>query len=144
LEAADILRRSLAVEYRFIFWYPELERLMPDQDTAEKVKALGQASVGHATKVSQALTTLGEIPTVPTMEALPEPLDLEKFFRLQLEYERLAMWLHNQAARLVPAELAPHFQELAKEEQHHITLTEEICTALEQLPDYEGGASAQL
>ena len=36
-EALDALTRALEVEYRFILYYPTLERLMPDADAARTV-----------------------------------------------------------------------------------------------------------
>ncbi|MDP3062651.1 MAG: hypothetical protein Q8O40_05510 [Chloroflexota bacterium] len=110
---------------------------MPDKETAQKVKALGQASVRHAETVSRAIACLGEEPTTPTLEALPDPLDLREFFRLQLEYEKLALWLHSKAAELVPPEMASQFRQIAKEEESHITLTEAILGRLEQGPHKE-------
>lgn len=60
-----------------------------------------------------------------------DPLDLKAFFRSQLDYERLALWLHTKAAALVPSELGPHFQKIAREEEKHIGMTEEIVRRLE-------------
>ena len=129
-EALDHLIRALEVEYRFILYYPRLERLMPDGDTASKVRTLGQASLRHAETVSQAILALGGTATVPTVEPLPDPLDLKALFRIQLKYEKLALWLYTRAAALVPLELAPRFGELAREEERHIKMTEDILHRL--------------
>lgn len=129
-EALDLLRRALDVEYRFILYYPKVEKLMPDEDTAQKVRLLGQDSVRHADIVSQAITNLGGAATIPTLDPLPDPLNLQGLFRTQLEYEKLALWLYNQAAGLVPPELASYFGTIAEQEKWHIRVTEGILQRL--------------
>lgn len=130
-EALDHLIRTLEVEYRFILYYPRLERLMPDGDTANKVRTLGQVSIRHAETVSQAILALGGAATVPTLEPLPDPLDVKALFSTQLEFERLALWLHSRAAALVPEELAPQFHKIARQEEGHIKVAEEILHRLQ-------------
>ena len=132
MTAAEVLRRILQVEYRFILYYPQLESMMPDEDTAQKVAALGKSSARHAGTVSKALTALGEEAKAPALDVLPDPLDLKQFFRRQLEFEKLALWLHGKAAELVPSHLEPQFREIAREEEGHITLTEQILQRLER------------
>ena len=108
-----------------------MEELMPDRETAQIVSALGKDSVEHADTVSKVMAALGEPSAAPKLEALPDPLDLTSFFRRQLEFERLALWLHNKAAELVPEELASGFRRIGQREEDHITMTERILSRLE-------------
>lgn len=102
------------------------------KETVQKVQFLGKASVEHAEITAQAITSLGGEETMPALEPLPDPLNLREFFRIQLEYEREAFRLHQRAAELVPAELAPRFRWIAWQEEGHIKIAEEILRLLEQ------------
>ncbi len=130
MEALELLERALEVEYRFILYYPRLSRIMPTPELGEKVRQLGESSRWHAEVTSTAISRLGGAVGVPTIESLPENGDLKELFTRQLEFEKLALWLHSRASELVPQDLKPFFITIVEQERQHSRLTEEILAAL--------------
>jgi len=133
-EALGILGRTLEVEYRFIFHYPRLLPLVPDEESRHALKTLGDNSVQHAEIVATVIRALGGEQVIPTIDPLPEPLDLPQLFREQLEYERLALALHRQAAEVVGPGYADQFRAIAAQEEGHIQLVEGILGRLSATP----------
>ncbi|MBI2918264.1 MAG: ferritin-like domain-containing protein [Chloroflexi bacterium] len=131
-EARELLERALDLEYRFIFHYPRLSRLMPSPALAQRVQVLGQDSVRHAEVVTRLVAALGGRAIVPTVDPLPAPLDLKDLFCRQLEREKLGLYFHSTAANLASGELASHLRQIADQEQWHIRMTEEILAALDK------------
>ena len=129
-EVLDILSRALKLEYQMIIHYPRIAKIMSDEQLASKVDMLGDDSIKHADAVSHAIRGLGGIPPFPSFEPLSEPVDLKDFFQKQLGLERFALDLHTQAAEGVGEELAPSLRQLAKQEQRHIKVVEEIISKL--------------
>ncbi len=126
-EALDLLRRTLEVEYQFIIHYPQLAKIIPDEELASKLQILGLDSIQHADVVSNTISKLGGIAPIPTVAALPEPLDLKNFLRKQLELEKLALSLHTKAESIAK-ELAFSFRQITEQEQWHIKIVEEIIS----------------
>ena len=127
----DALKRALEVEYAFIVHYPRVAKMMPDEELASKVEALGRHSIRHADMVSKTISALGEVAPFPILEALPEPLDLRVFFLTQLELEKLALMLHTEASEGVTGDLASPLLQMADQEREHIKTVEEILSRLE-------------
>ncbi len=126
-EALDLLRRTLEVEYQFIVHYPRLAKKIPDEELASKLQILGQDSIKHADVVSSTISKLGSIAPIPTVAALPEPLDLKNFLRKQLELEKLALSLHTKVESIAK-ELVFSFRQITEQEQWHIKIVEEIIS----------------
>ncbi|MCL4369315.1 MAG: ferritin-like domain-containing protein [Chloroflexi bacterium] len=126
--ALELLGQILQVEYRFIIHYPRLMDMAPDEETREMMRVVGESSVRHADVTAQVLRTLGAVPPFPAFEALPADPP-KRIFERQLEYEKLALMLHSEAAGLVE-EWRPILQSIADEERSHIRIVERI---LEQL-----------
>ena len=126
--AQELLGQVLQVEYRFIIHYPRLMDMAPDKETRELMRLVGESSVRHADVTAQALRTLGVVPPFPAFEALPEDPP-KKIFEKQLEYEKLALMLHSEAASLVE-EWQPVLQGIADEERSHIRTVERILERL--------------
>jgi len=126
----DVLSRALEVEYGMIVHYPRIARLLPSEALAMRADLLGQDSIRHADIVAKAITELGGVAPFPSFEPLPEPLDLAEFFKTQLERERLALSLHNEAAEGADERLAPSLREVAEQEKWHIAVVEEIIAKL--------------
>lgn len=120
------LGNVLALEYRFIFHYPRLMELVAEKQVKEWVRVLVEDSGHHADMVASLITRLGGDWVMPDIEPLPESLDLKQLFQKQLEYERLALWLHSQAAELLTGEDAATAWEIAESERWHIALVERI------------------
>ncbi|GEM_PF-3399049 len=133
-QARVLLERALDTEYRHIFHYPRLARLMPSPELAKTVRLLGQDSLRHAELVSGMIESLGGASTVPTVEPLPAPLDVRQLFEQQLEREKLGLYYHITAAGLLEDSLADRLRLIAQEEQWHIRLTEQVLAALDQAP----------
>lgn len=127
--ALEALALNLQVEYRFIFYYPCLARLVPDDGTREIVLVLGEESVRHADAVVQVIRALGGTPPFPSIDTLPD-LPAKELFRKQLEYEKLALVLHTQAAELVESKWRESLHRLAEAERRHIAAVEKILERL--------------
>ncbi|MDP2659294.1 MAG: ferritin-like domain-containing protein, partial [Dehalococcoidia bacterium] len=98
--ALELMAQTLVVEYRFIMHYPRLANMVPEGECRDIVKVLGEDSVRHADIVMEAIRSLGGTPPFPSMEPLPD-LPVVSIFRKQLEYEKLALFLHTEAAEMV-------------------------------------------
>lgn len=131
-EARELLERALDLEYRFIFHYPRVARLMPSPALAARVEVLGRDSIRHADVVVRIVAELGGPAIVPTVESLPASMDLKDLFSRQLEREKLGLYFHATAANLASGEIASHLRQIADQEQWHIRMTEEILAGLDQ------------
>lgn len=120
----DLLAKALQVEYRIIAHYPKLMSLVTDE-SRDTVLVLGSDSIRHSDAVMAVIRNLGDEPPFPHVDPLPE-LPIEDLFKMQLEYEKLALFLHTEAARLAPPEHQATFQQLAQQERVHILGVERI------------------
>jgi rubrerythrin len=126
----ELLGRALQIEYSMIVQYPQFAERISDEEIKRQVIALGVASTKHADVVSQAITKLGGTPEW-SFEFVDRNTDLLDIFTRQLEKERLALELHQQAASLLQDDsLGQEFAELAEEEKLHIRAVEKIIAAL--------------
>ena len=128
--ALELMAQTLLVEYRLIMHYPRLSNMVPEGECRDIVMLLGEDSVRHADIVSQAIRSLGGAPPFPSVDPLPD-LPVQAIFRRQLEYEKLALMLHSEAAGLV-GEWQPILLGIADEERSHIRIEERILERLGQ------------
>lgn len=128
----DLLNKALNLEYSLIVHYPRLASTIQDEDTKVQVQKLGSASIKHADVVANAISKLGGIPFW-SFNPYPETANLVKTFQVQLEKEKLALQLHQQSTNLVQdSSLRYEFEKIAKEEEGHIRIVEEILSRLTQ------------
>ena len=127
-----LLNQTLEQEYSFIVHYPRIASSIPDEETRKLVLQLGSGSIGHADVVANATTKLGGVPHFSFSPFLEET-DIVKTFDIQLEKEKLALQLHRRIAGLIlDSSLRDKFNELAKEEEWHIRIVEQIISRLGQ------------
>ena len=128
----DLLNQTLELEYSLIVHYPRIASSVPDEETRKLVHQLGGDSIGHADAVAKATTKLGGVPRW-SFGPFPEETDIVKIFEIQLEKEKLALQLHRRIAGLIlDSSLRDKFNELAKEEEWHIRIVEQIISKLGQ------------
>ncbi len=126
----DVLNKTLQLEYSLIIHYPRLASTIEDEKTRELVLRLGSDSIKHADVVASAILKLGGDP-VWSFDPFPAGSDIVKIFQAQLEKEKLALQLHQQSMGLVRDNLLREkFGELAKTEEWHIQIVEDILSRL--------------
>lgn len=65
------------------------------------------------------------------IDPFPEGKSLHQIFRLQLEKEKLALWLHSQAAELATdLQMRRSMEIVALEERYHVEVVEKILSWL--------------
>ena len=126
----DQLNQSLHLEYSLIVHYPRIASRIKDKKVREMALKLGSVSVKHADIVADAITKLGGTPQW-SFEGFPEETNITDIFQKQLEKEKLALRLHQQSAHLIQdTELSDNFSKLAREENAHIKIVEDILSRL--------------
>ncbi len=101
----DLLNKSLRVEYAFIANYPRLIDQMvnidqiPDEQTPKDLERLGSASYRHAGQIGQLIIRLGGEPNW-RVEVIERIVDIHSMLIKQLEREKLAQSLYQQAKRV--------------------------------------------
>jgi bacterioferritin (cytochrome b1) len=129
-ELKSILNRALTLEYTLIIHYPRLAAMIPDEATRKLASELGSASIKHADIVANAIIRLGGKPDW-SFEPFPEKVDLVSIFQTQLGKEKTALELHRQSAYLVAdSALREKFEDIAKEEESHIKMVQDILERL--------------
>lgn len=128
-----ILNKSLTLEYTLIVHYPRLASMVKNADTRKLVNKLGSASIKHADVVANVIIRLGGKPGW-SFDAFPSQVDLVDIFQTQLDKEKTARDLHKQSAYMVSvSELRNKFAEIAREEESHIKIVENILKRLTEL-----------
>lgn len=128
----DLLNRALKLEYSIIIHMPRIASGIKDEETKDLAITLGNASVKHADTVANAITSLGGNPEWG-FEAAPMGKDLIEIFEQQLDKEKLARDLHQQSANLISDKLLKlRFAQLAKDEEGHIQIVNDILARLRQ------------
>jgi bacterioferritin len=128
-EVIALLNRTLALEYSIIVQLPRISNAFKDPAIREKVIHLSAASVKHADAVAAAIEKLGG-KTEWNFESFPDDGDLVSMFTIQLAKEQEAHRMHTEAVRLLPEGLKNRFREIAKEEEWHTRVAEEILEYL--------------
>jgi bacterioferritin len=129
-EILDLLNKALQLEYTLIIHYPRLANSIKDSETRKLVQNLGTASVHHADVVADAITQLGGTPDW-SFTPFPDDYELVHIFQIQLQKEKQALQLHQQAADLVPpGPLVDSIKALANEEKTHISIVERVISKL--------------
>jgi bacterioferritin (cytochrome b1) len=139
--ALGLMGQTLQVEYRFIIHYPRLKEMLPDEESRRIIQVLGEDSTRHADIVARAMRDLGGTPLFPSLEPLPD-LSVREVLQRQLEYERLALMLHTEAAGLVGDEWREHLQRIAEQERWHIEGMEMVLKRLGEKVAGEGNDRA--
>ena len=130
-QTVDLLNQILKMEYSLIIHYPRLANRIKDNEMKKLVQELGIASISHADTVANMIMKLGGN-AIWSFEGLPEEDSLVKIFQLQLEKEKIALQLHQQAANLVTdGQKRAQLSRLAEEERSHIRIVEGILARLE-------------
>ncbi|ADJ25503.1 hypothetical protein Dehly_0173 [Dehalogenimonas lykanthroporepellens BL-DC-9] len=124
-----LLNRTLALEYSIIIHLPRISNAFRDPVIREKVIYLSTASVKHADAVSATIEKLGG-KAEWNFESFPDDSDLVSMFTIQLAKEQEAHRMHTEAVRLLPEGLKNRFREIAKEEEWHVRVAEEILEYL--------------
>ena len=128
----DLLNESLKLEYSMIINYPLINKAIKDPDIKKMVEILGTVSIKHADAIADVVTALGGKPQWD-FEPAPQEIDLQKIFLSQLEKEKKALQLHGQSAGMFSDRtLRDKFEQIAKQEQSHIKLVEDILELLQQ------------
>ncbi|MCX6002223.1 MAG: ferritin-like domain-containing protein [Chloroflexi bacterium] len=128
----DILNQALRLEYSLIIHYPRINMAVHDNDIKSMVNTLGVMSIKHADVVSDAIISLGGTPEW-SFDPAPEEIDLKNIFHIQLGKEKLALQLHSESSKLISdKELKTQFEILAKQEEGHIKIVENILSRLNQ------------
>lgn len=126
------LNQILQLEYSLIIHYPQLARMLRDERAQKLATQLGDASLSHANAVSNAITKLGGTPSW-SFEPLPNDDDMLRVFQKQLDKEKLALELHNRTASRIPGKfLKEEFSRIAKEEERHIKIVQDIISLLSE------------
>ena len=129
-ELKSVLNRALTLEYTLIIHYPRLAAMIPDEATRKLASELGSASIKHADVVANAIIRLGGKPDW-SFEPFPAKVDLVDIFQTQLGKEKTALELHRQSAYLVAdSALREKFEDIAKEEESHIKMVQDILERL--------------
>ena len=130
-QTVDLLNQILKMEYSLIIHYPRLANRIKDKEMKKLVQELGIASISHADTVANIIMKLGGN-AIWSFEQLPEEDSLVKIFQLQLEKEKTALQLHQQAAKLViDSQMRAQLSGLAEEERSHIKVADGIIAGLE-------------
>ncbi|AKG53012.1 hypothetical protein DGWBC_0325 [Dehalogenimonas sp. WBC-2] len=132
-QAIALLNRTLALEYSIIIHVPRIANAFKDPQIRDKVISLSSASVKHADTVADAIEKLGG-KAEWNFEPFPDDDDLVKMFEFQLEKENEAHRMHNEVVKLMPEGLKPKFRDIAKEEEWHMKVAEEILDYLRAQP----------
>lgn len=126
----DALNESLRVEYTLIIHYPRLVGLLEDEEARRLVLRLGQDSMRHANIVAAAIQELGGTPQWG-FDPFPEGMSLAQIFELQLEKEKLALYLHQRSCELADSpDLEKRLRQIATEEEYHINTVQLILGKL--------------
>ncbi len=124
------LNQALRVEYSLIIHYPYIANLIRDQEVKKLAMVLGGASIHHADVVASIISKLGGEPEW-AFDPFPEGTDLKRIFRIQLSKEREALQQHRGSAEMLPPGAhSEALSALAKEEERHIQLVEQILSML--------------
>jgi len=131
-QIVDLLNQALKLEYSIIIHIPRIASTIEDEKTREMALTLGNASIKHADTVANAINTLGGNPEW-AFESLPIGKDLVDLFEKQLDKEKLALKLHQESASLIQDRaLKLKFEKLAKDEEWHIKVVNDILLRLRQ------------
>ena len=126
----ELLSQALQIEYSMIVQYPQFAERILDEEIKRQVIGLGVASTKHADVVSQSIIKLGGTPEW-SFEFVDRDTDLLDIFTRQLEKERLALELHQQAASILQEDsMGQEFTQLAEEEKMHIKTVQGIIAGL--------------
>ena len=129
-ELKSNLSRALTLEYTIIIHHPRIAAMIPDETTRRLAAELGSASIRHADIVASAIIRLGGKPKW-SFEPFPAEVNLVSIFQTQLGKEKAALDLHRRCAYLVTdSALGEKFLAIAKEEQSHIKIVEDILKRL--------------
>ncbi len=132
LQVLDLLSRALKLEYSIIIHMPRIASSIKDEETRDMALTLGNASIKHADTVANAISALGGNPEW-AFEAVPVGEDLVEIFEQQLDKEKLARQLHQESASLIPDRvLKLRFAQLARDEEEHIQIVNDILVRLRQ------------
>jgi bacterioferritin len=126
----DRLNQALRLEYTLIIHYPYISNFIKDEEVKKLIGELGSASVHHADVVATIISKLGGKPDW-SFEPPPTSVDLKQLFLTQLVKERMALQLHKGSAEMMAA--SPNrdaLHALAKEEEDHIQIVEQILSIL--------------
>jgi rubrerythrin len=122
----ELLNTALQMEYTLIVHYPRLAGDIQDDEARALAFKLGTDSVRHADIVSKTITALGGQPAW-SFAPLPDYIDLLSIFKTQLNKEKAAFTLYEDAATLTSSRsLADSFTAIANEELRHIEMVELI------------------
>ncbi len=128
----DLLNQSLRIEYNFVIHYPRVAQTIRDEETRKLILDLCNASVHHADVIASIITDLGGAPQW-SFDLFPEEKDTLELFRIQLEKEKQALQLHENAAGLIPSgSQGGALNDLANEEKSHILTVSRIIQRLTQ------------
>ena len=129
-QITDLLNQALKLEYSIIIHMPRIASTIEDEKTKEMANILGSASIKHADTVAQAITTLGGNPEW-AFESAPTGKDMVEVFKKQLDKEKLALQLHKESASLIQDKtLKLKFEQLARDEEWHIKIVDDILSRL--------------
>ncbi len=123
-QASELLQKAVQVEYSFITNYRFLADSLPDQESREVVRILAEESAVHADVVASVIRALGGVPSLFD-GALPAAAHRENLKR-QLKYDKLALLLHSQAARLAGPGWRDLLAGIADVERRHIKMLEKV------------------
>lgn len=128
----ELLNQALNIEYSLIVHIPRIASLIEDEETRELVLKLGNDSIKHADVVAHAIENLGGIPAW-SFESFPAERDIVTIFQKQLEKEKRALQLHQKSASLAQdTALKANFAKIAKDEEWHIQVVNDILSKLKQ------------
>lgn len=131
-ELKSNLSRALTLEYSIIVHHPRIAAMIPDETIRKLAAELGSASIKHADIVASAIIQLGGKPKW-SFEPFPAEVNLTGIFQIQLGKEKAALELHRRCAYLVTdSTLREKFLGIAKEEESHIKIVEDILERLEK------------
>ena len=126
----ELLNQALQIEYSLIVQYPKFAELIQDGEIQRLIRGLGIASIRHADVVSRTIVQLGGTPEW-SFDFEEPGIDVRRIFEIQLEKEKQALELHDQAVNLIEdISLKEEFSQLAQEEKQHIQTVEKILTVL--------------
>ncbi len=126
----DLLNQTLELEYSLIVHYPRIANSIPNEEVKKLVNQLGGGSIAHLDAVANAITKLGGTPKW-VIGTFPDETNMMNIFKIQLEKEETALRLHKRIAGLInDASLRDKFNNLAKEEEFHIKIIEQIIPKL--------------
>ena len=131
-QAIDHLKESLKLEYSIIIHMPRIASAIKDEEIKEMAQMLGNASVKHADTVANAISALGGNPEW-SFDPAPMGESLVEIFEKQLDKEKLALQLHQKNASLITDKnLKLRFAQLAKDEEWHIKIVNDILSRLRE------------